>query len=815
MLSIGAEGKGYISTLKIYDMSLHTVRDVVERCYDAFMASSNGELENATCSHGYVTELLSTTTTAHHTFRSTATTKSLPSCPTNQDFTGTLWPSADAGELKQMICTDKYTGTVTRKCNAVGVYENPVYNCTKIELQRLLDKVVNDGITRESVAGTIESLKTEITVDANKTLHVGDIEVATKIMEMIVVADINSPAVTNVTDAFFDVVDNLISNKTTNSWDALKDQGGAARVLYVLDDFIAKVANSNLTEAKNMTFVKNNLYIKIDTANDYWAKQSKDNIEVECRDGGNLQYSGSLFRNLSAIMTGRTEDKRTTKQINGPVLSFKKLATNQMNDLKTESVKIVFQIFNSSLDYPICSYWKKDEHGSNGQWLGDGCWLEDFNRSSGLVTCACSHLTNFAVLMSPSVTVSKVTELLSTTTTAHHTFRSTATTKSLLSCPTNQDFTGFLWPSADAGEMKQFNCTDKYTGNVTRKCNAVGVYENPVYKCTKIELQRLLDTVENDGITSESVAETIKSLNSEITVDANKTLHVGDIEVATEIMEMIVEADINSTAVKNVTDAFFDVVDTLISNKTTNSWDALKDKGGAARVLYVLDDFIAKVASSNLTEVKNMTFVKNNLYIKIDTVIDCQTVSFPGDENRGNGPDWAKQSKDNIEVECRDGGSLQYSGSLFRNLSAIMTGRTDDKRTTTEINGPVLSFKKLGTNKIQDFEKETVKIVFQIFNRTLDDPICSYWKKDEIGSNGQWLDDGCWLEDFNRSSGIVTCACSHLTNFAVLMSPLVTVSKIHHQALSAITAVGCTLSMTGLLATAIAYLYFWRPVHSH
>ncbi|XP_052275552.1 adhesion G protein-coupled receptor E5-like [Dreissena polymorpha] len=180
----------------------------------------------------------------------------------------------------------------------------------------------------------------------------------------------------------------------------------------------------------------------------------------------------------------------------------------------------------------------------------------------------------------------------------------------------------------------------------------------------------------------------------------------------------------------------------------------------------------------------------------------------------GNGPDWAKQSKDNIEVECRDGGNLQYSGSLFRNLSAIMTGRTEDKRTTKQINGPVLSFKKLATNQMNDLKTESVKIVFQIFNSSLDYPICSYWKKDEHGSNGQWLGDGCWLEDFNRSSGLVTCACSHLTNFAVLMSPSVTVSKIHHQALSAITVVGCTLSMTGLVATAIAYLYFWRLVKS-
>ncbi|KAH3727861.1 hypothetical protein DPMN_053806 [Dreissena polymorpha] len=292
-----------------------------------------------------------------------------------------------------------------------------------------------------------------------------------------------------------------------------------------------------------------------------------------------------------------------------------------------------------------------------------------------------------------------------------------------------------------------------------------------------------------------------------------QVIHVGDIEAATEIMELIVEhAFVNSTTLSNVTDSFIDVVDNLISNRTTNSWGALMEKGGAATVINVLDEFITKVTGNSVAPPENKTFVKDNLFIKIGTVDTCEYVNFPDGEN-GDSPEWVTGRSDNIEVKCEKGKGLRYSGSLFRNLSSIMTGKTEDASNTT-INGPVLAFTMLRSNNRQGSHEESVKIVFHIFDKTLEKPECSFWRKDNSSTKGHWSSEGCRLEGFNRSSGLVTCTCTHLTNFAVLMSPAVTIDMIHHQALSAITVVGCTISMTGLVLTTVVYIFFWRLLKS-
>ncbi|XP_052808205.1 adhesion G-protein coupled receptor D1-like isoform X3 [Mya arenaria] len=63
--------------------------------------------------------------------------------------------------------------------------------------------------------------------------------------------------------------------------------------------------------------------------------------------------------------------------------------------------------FDRKLTDPSCSYWETNQSGK-GHWSTDGCILEQFDGEKGTVTCHCNHLTNFAVLMSPtSITETK------------------------------------------------------------------------------------------------------------------------------------------------------------------------------------------------------------------------------------------------------------------------------------------------------------------------------------------------------------------------------------------------------------------------
>ncbi|XP_052277382.1 adhesion G protein-coupled receptor L3-like [Dreissena polymorpha] len=106
-------------------------------------------------------------------------------------------------------------------------------------------------------------------------------------------------------------------------------------------------------------------------------------------------------------------------------------------------------------------------------------------------------------------------------------------------------------------------------------------------------------------------------------------------------------------------------------------------------------------------------------------------------------------------------------------------------------------------------------LYFQLFKIGLERPSCSFWKKDISSHQGHWSSEGCKLVEYNRKTGRVKCSCNHLTNFAVLMSPATTIDVIHHQALSAITVVGCSLSLGGLFTTTVIYVCFWRMVKSN
>ncbi|XP_021350278.1 adhesion G protein-coupled receptor B2-like [Mizuhopecten yessoensis] len=69
---------------------------------------------------------------------------------------------------------------------------------------------------------------------------------------------------------------------------------------------------------------------------------------------------------------------------------------------------------------------------------------------------------------------------------------------------------------------------------------------------------------------------------------------------------------------------------------------------------------------------------------------------------------------------------------------------------------------------------------------------------------GEWSTEGCgWVNN--------SCQCTHLTSFAVIMSP-VTTSVGHSYVLRIISFVGCILSLLSTVTTMAVYIKLWRYV---
>ncbi|XP_007549282.2 adhesion G protein-coupled receptor G3-like [Poecilia formosa] len=89
---------------------------------------------------------------------------------------------------------------------------------------------------------------------------------------------------------------------------------------------------------------------------------------------------------------------------------------------------------------------------------------------------------------------------------------------------------------------------------------------------------------------------------------------------------------------------------------------------------------------------------------------------------------------------------------------------------------------------------ETIDIHFTDVNTTEFNAICVSWdgtSKEEGGKN-KWITDGCLT---NEANGSITCQCSHLTFFAILMSTDVQISSSDLKTLTQITKAGCGISL--------------------
>ncbi|MEQ2238240.1 hypothetical protein ILYODFUR_031150 [Ilyodon furcidens] len=90
---------------------------------------------------------------------------------------------------------------------------------------------------------------------------------------------------------------------------------------------------------------------------------------------------------------------------------------------------------------------------------------------------------------------------------------------------------------------------------------------------------------------------------------------------------------------------------------------------------------------------------------------------------------------------------------------------------------------------------ETINIHFSNVNTTEFNATCISWDgKSKEGSKEKWITDGCLT---NEANGSITCHCSHLTFFAILMSSNENgkISSSDLKSLTQITKAGCGMSM--------------------
>ncbi|XP_052242764.1 adhesion G protein-coupled receptor L3-like isoform X2 [Dreissena polymorpha] len=393
-------------------------------------------------------------------------------------------------------------------------------------------------------------------------------------------------------------------------------------------------------------------------------------------------------------------------------------------------------------------------------------------------------------------------------------------------CPADTDAMGTHWFSGRIGFIEGMSCPSNTYGNVTRYCDMDGLYRDPVYNCTRTSI---LDVYTKFMYTAWKATDILSRL-AKVINDSNEQLMVGDVEKIRFILQNV-GSDLGQSDIEpeKYTDFFLDVVNTLIGEKAESTWKVLVNQTriGADSIVSCVDKFVNNMVTQSNGTNYNHTFIKSNFIAAISETLNCSIVKFPGDSLVGYSmnsdhdfkefPSWASGRSNNIRAPCMN--SQVYSGIFYRNLSSIVSlNSAIDRKWPKNVNAPVISFAYLSSkSSVTPVKKPDtpVEISFEIYDQSLSDPVCAYLQFNESGGPNIWSTEGCSLTSFDRNTGVVTCTCSHLTNFAVLMSPAVpTTAHAHSRALGLFSIIGCSISMVGLSLTVIVHLVFWRSLSS-
>uniref|UniRef100_A0A668VAD3 Adhesion G protein-coupled receptor F7 n=1 Tax=Oreochromis aureus TaxID=47969 RepID=A0A668VAD3_OREAU len=157
-----------------------------------------------------------------------------------------------------------------------------------------------------------------------------------------------------------------------------------------------------------------------------------------------------------------------------------------------------------------------------------------------------------------------------------------------------------------------------------------------------------------------------------------------------------------------------------------------------------------------------------------------------------------------IEIPESNGDNKTITMIVFNSLDNVLPARNEANSSLNSINGRVVLVQSSGQIK-------NISFTFDILNDTLGNPECVFWNFSLFDGLGGWDGKGCELVLNINETETVTCNCSHLTSFSILMSPN-SPKKLY---LDIITYIGVGISMGSLVICLIIEGLIWRKVRKN
>ncbi|XP_064349479.1 adhesion G protein-coupled receptor L2 isoform X8 [Camelus dromedarius] len=392
------------------------------------------------------------------------------------------------------------------------------------------------------------------------------------------------------------------------------------------------------------------------------------------------------------------------------------------------------------------------------------------------------------------------------------------------------DARGIKWPQTQRGMMVERPCPKGTRGTASYLCMVSTGTWNPkgpdLSNCTSHWVNQLAQKIRS--------GENAASLANELAKHTKGPVFAGDVSSSVRLMEQLVDIldaqlqelkpSEKDSAGRSYNKAIVDTVDNLLRPEALESWKHMNSSEQAHTATMLLDTLEegAFVLADNLVEPTRVSMPTENIVLEVavlSTEGQVQDFKFPlGIKGAGSSiqlsANTVKQNSRNglaklVFIIYRSLGQFLSTENATIKLGADFVGRNS----TIAVNSHVIS---VSINKESSRVYLTDPVLFTLPHIDPDNYFnanCSFWNYSERTMMGYWSTQGCKLVDTNKTR--TTCACSHLTNFAILMAHREIAYKdgVHELLLTVITWVGIVVSLV-CLAICIFTFCFFRGLQS-
>ncbi|XP_023788432.1 adhesion G protein-coupled receptor L2 isoform X13 [Cyanistes caeruleus] len=401
---------------------------------------------------------------------------------------------------------------------------------------------------------------------------------------------------------------------------------------------------------------------------------------------------------------------------------------------------------------------------------------------------------------------------------------------------------GISWPQTQRGMMVERPCPKGTRGTASYLCVVLTGMWNPkgpdLSNCTSHWVNQLAQKIRS--------GENAASLANELAKHTKGPVFAGDVSSSVRLMEQLVDIldaqlqelrpsekdsagrSYNKLQKREKTcraylKAVVDTVDNLLRPEALESWKDMNSSEQAHAATMLLDTLEegAFVLADNLVEPSRVSMPTENIVLDVavlSTEGQVQDLRFP---QAGKGGNWIQLSARTMKQNSRNG-LAKLVFIIYKSLGRFLSTENATiklgsdlagKNSTIAVNSHVIA---ASINKESSRVYLTDPVHFTLEHIDPDNYFnanCSFWNYSERTMMGYWSTQGCKLVDTNKTH--TTCACSHLTNFAILMARREIVYKdgVHELLLTVITWVGIVISLV-CLAICIFTFCFFRGLQS-